>query len=99
MQLSCQKLISRKLENPEAGYPMHQEKWLKNSMLVLGVFMKYGTIVNVSNKDLFYLLPISLLWIKIPNLISQNRLLKQYHLYLFQLQIFQKRMVEKRRLK
>src|SRR5437764_13954723 len=91
MQLSCQKLISRKLENPEAGYPMHQEKWLKNSILVLGVFMKYGTIVNVFNKGLFYLLPISLLWIKISKLIRRNRLLR--------LQRFQKRMLEKRRLK
>ena len=36
---------------------------------------------------------------KYSNLISRNRLLKQYHLYPFQLQRFQKRMVEKRRLK
>ncbi|CAI2186433.1 11260_t:CDS:2, partial [Funneliformis geosporum] len=28
MQPHYQKLISRKLENPEAGYPMHQKKWL-----------------------------------------------------------------------
>src|SRR4051794_20902094 len=102
MQLSCQSLILKKLENREVRYLMHQKKWLKNSILVLGVFMKYGTIVNVSNKGLFYLLSISLLWIKIPKLIRRNRLLKRYqkyHLYPFRLQRFQKIMVEKRRLK
>src|SRR2546429_293961 len=93
MQLSCQNLILKRLESQEVRYLMHQKKWLKNSILVLDVFMKYGIIVSVSNEGLFYLPPISLLWIR------QNRLLKRYqkyHLYPFRLQRFQKRMVEKK---
>src|SRR4051812_7761033 len=75
MQLSCQNLILKRLESQEVRYLMHQKKWLKNSILVLGVFMKYGIIVSVSNKSLFYLLSISLLWIR------RNRLLKKYKKY------------------
>src|SRR3989337_210131 len=64
IQLSCQNLILKRLESQEVRYLMHQKKWLKNSILVLGVFMKYGIIVSVSNKGLFYLPLINLLWIR-----------------------------------